>query len=154
MADLNWEAIGAVGEVVGAVGVIATLGYLAVQIRQNTRSIRSSAYQSAVSSSVQIAADIATAESLSDVWAKGVFEYPTLTRAERFRFNNLAYSIFRSYENLWYQYQQGAIETDLWTGFRNMLVRDIETPGFVAFWESQQSIFSPEFRRYVNELSQ
>ncbi len=33
---MNWDAIGAVGEVVGAVGVILTLGYLAVQIRQNT----------------------------------------------------------------------------------------------------------------------
>ena len=33
---MNWEAIGAVGEVLGAVGVILTLGYLAVQIRQNT----------------------------------------------------------------------------------------------------------------------
>ncbi len=30
---MNWEAIGAVGEVLGAIGVIVTLGYLAVQIR-------------------------------------------------------------------------------------------------------------------------
>lgn len=37
---MNWEALGAIGEIVGAVGVIATLGYLAVQIRQNTRSSR------------------------------------------------------------------------------------------------------------------
>ena len=34
---MNWEAIGAVGELLGAIGVIVTLGYLAVQIRQNTR---------------------------------------------------------------------------------------------------------------------
>ena len=33
---MNWEAIGAVGEVLGAIGVIATLVYLAVQIRQNS----------------------------------------------------------------------------------------------------------------------
>ena len=32
---MNWEAIGAIGEVLGALGVIATLGYLAFQIRQN-----------------------------------------------------------------------------------------------------------------------
>ena len=32
---MSWEAIGAVGEVVGAVAVLATLLYLAVQIRQN-----------------------------------------------------------------------------------------------------------------------
>ena len=36
---VNWEAIGAIGEVAGAIGVIATLLYLAVQIRQNTRAM-------------------------------------------------------------------------------------------------------------------
>ncbi len=34
---MNWEAIGAIGEVLGAAGVIITLAYLAVQIRQNSR---------------------------------------------------------------------------------------------------------------------
>jgi len=33
---LNWEAIGAIGEIVGAAGVVVTLIYLANQIRQNT----------------------------------------------------------------------------------------------------------------------
>ena len=33
---MNWNAIGASGEVLGALAVVITLGYLAVQIRQNT----------------------------------------------------------------------------------------------------------------------
>jgi hypothetical protein len=33
---MNWEAIGATGEVMGAIAVLVTLVYLAVQIRQNT----------------------------------------------------------------------------------------------------------------------
>ena len=36
---MNWEAIGAVGEVVGAIAVVSTLIYLAVQIRHNNRSL-------------------------------------------------------------------------------------------------------------------
>ena len=36
---MNWEAIGAVGEVLGAIAVIITLLYLTTQVRQNTRSI-------------------------------------------------------------------------------------------------------------------
>lgn len=36
---MNWQAIGAIGELAGAVGVIATLGYLAFQVRQNTRQL-------------------------------------------------------------------------------------------------------------------
>ena len=33
---MNWDAIGAIGEVLGALVVVVTLVYLAVQIRQNT----------------------------------------------------------------------------------------------------------------------
>jgi hypothetical protein len=34
---MNWDAVSAITEIVGASAVIATLFYLAVQIRQNTR---------------------------------------------------------------------------------------------------------------------
>ena len=37
---MNWDAIGAIGEVVSAVGVIGTLVYLAIQIRANTKESR------------------------------------------------------------------------------------------------------------------
>ena len=36
---MNWDALGAIAEFVGAIAVIATLIYLAIQIRQNTRSM-------------------------------------------------------------------------------------------------------------------
>ena len=36
---INWEAIGAVGEIAGAIAVIATIFYLSLQIRQNSRSL-------------------------------------------------------------------------------------------------------------------
>jgi hypothetical protein len=42
---MNWEAIGAVGETLGALGVIVTLVYLAGQLRQNTRALRSASYE-------------------------------------------------------------------------------------------------------------
>ena len=41
---MNWEAVGAIGEVVGALGVIATLLYLAIQIRRSTAQARSDSH--------------------------------------------------------------------------------------------------------------
>ena len=37
---MNWEAVGAIAELLGTFGVITTLIYLAIQIRSNTKSIR------------------------------------------------------------------------------------------------------------------
>ena len=43
---MNWEAIGAVAEFVGAFAVVITLIYLISQLRQNTKALRSSSYAS------------------------------------------------------------------------------------------------------------
>ena len=36
---LNWEALGAIGEVIGAGAVLVTLLFLITQLRQNTKSL-------------------------------------------------------------------------------------------------------------------
>jgi hypothetical protein len=149
---MTLQDLGNIGEFLGSIGVIASLVYLAIGIRQNTRSVRSSAYQAAVTSSVDVAATIATSEVLPDALSKGFRDFATLKGPERLRFAAYAYGLFRSYENLYYQHGQGSIESDLWLGFRNMLLRDIKTPGLAAWWDSQPNIFSPEFQRYVDEL--
>ncbi len=43
---MNWDAIGAIGEVLGALGVIATLIYLTTQLRLNTNAMRASSLDS------------------------------------------------------------------------------------------------------------
>ena len=149
---MTLEDLGNVGEFLGGIGVVVSLLYLAVQIRQNTRSLRRSAYESVVSSSARLSADFANDEGLAELWAKGAREYSTLSRPEQLRFASYSYSVFRSYENLFYQYEQGAVEAELWQGFHNMLVRDLKTPGLVEWWESQRNIFSSKFQRCVNEL--
>ena len=45
---MNWEAIGAIAEAVGAAGVIASLVYLGTQIRSNTRAAKAAAYEQAL----------------------------------------------------------------------------------------------------------
>jgi hypothetical protein len=44
---MNWDAIGAMAELLGAIAVVATLAYLSVQLRQNTASVRASSARSA-----------------------------------------------------------------------------------------------------------
>src|SRR5215471_1225620 len=41
--SVNWEALGAIANLLAAFGVIATLIYLAIQIRQNSNQLRGSA---------------------------------------------------------------------------------------------------------------
>ena len=42
---MNWEAIGAIGEILGAIAVVATLSYLATQTRQSRKATLADVYQ-------------------------------------------------------------------------------------------------------------
>ena len=62
---MNWEALGAIGEIAGAIGVIATLVYLATQIRQNTAAMRGATHQTQVDSQAGVNQSVATNEKLA-----------------------------------------------------------------------------------------
>jgi len=36
---MNWDAVGAIAELIGATAVVLTLVYLSIQLRQNTRAV-------------------------------------------------------------------------------------------------------------------
>ena len=46
---MNWDAIGAIGEVCGAIAVVITLVYLSRQLRENTKSIKLQSVESTFS---------------------------------------------------------------------------------------------------------
>ena len=113
---MNWEAVGAIGEVLGALGVIATLGYLAVQIRLNTISTRTSSYQAVVSSTADWTRSVGLDADAARIVASGGADYGSLAGEDRLRFAMLFQSLFRNYENIFFQHQQGAISDETWAG--------------------------------------
>ena len=52
--DLSLEDLGNIGEFVSAVAVVVSLLYLAMQIRQNTKSVQTSAYQAVLDSAHRV----------------------------------------------------------------------------------------------------
>ena len=145
---MNWEAIGAIGEVVGAIGVIATLGYLAAQIRQNTRSVRASTYQEAVRDMVAASDLLASDAGLARIWTTGKRDFEALKPDERQRYAAYMLGLLRRFEKVVYQKQHA----DLDPSFLQMQIslRDIlSEPGAAAWWARAQYVFSPSFREYV-----
>lgn len=65
---MNWEALGALGEIAGAMAVIVTLVYLSVQIRQNTKASRVAAVQAASENSSRFSELIAGDTALGEVF--------------------------------------------------------------------------------------
>lgn len=82
---MNWDAIGAVGEVVGAAGVIISLLYLAVQIRGDARAKRAATVHDQSTAFRDFLKTLATDEDLADVYLRGLRDFSSLQDADLVR---------------------------------------------------------------------
>ena len=109
---MNWEAIGATGEIVGAVDVILTLGYLAAQIRQNTRTQKSAMAQATTSSRTSWYELGASDPEITLLWTKGHARPDQMSDEERTRFIWMISRLFSTFEETFAQYQLGMVEEE------------------------------------------
>ena len=68
---MNWDAIGALGEVAGAIGVIVTLIYLANQLRQNTKALRMNTASERLERDYEIVLPVIESREVAEIWVKG-----------------------------------------------------------------------------------
>ncbi len=84
---MNWDVIGAVGEIIGALAVVATLIYLAIQIRENTRASKSEAFRDSVAVWNDVFEMLASAD--SELVMKALVSYQSLEGHEKHQFETL-----------------------------------------------------------------
>ena len=145
---MNWEAIGAVGEILGALAVVATLGYLATQIRQNTKTARSSMRQAIAEMTMSTARDIVSHGELAEAFAKQMAG-EALSQPERLRLIARCYVAMRNYENIHYQYLSGMLSDDEWQGFRLNLKAIIQWDTMQTYWKNEHQYYSKAFQELI-----
>ena len=124
---MNWDAVGAVGEVAGAVAVVLTLFYLSRQIRHSTDVSKVSSYHEAISQMIESAKD----PDFVRIQYKFSINEP-LTPEEAIKADVLATLFIYSHEILLHLYQTGQVDETLWDNImannQRYLVSDMMLP--------------------------
>ena len=94
---MNWDAIGAVAELAGAIGVILSLVYLAGQIRNQNKESQLTAINEMTSQWNAFMGDMATNNDLARIWAKGLMDFDSLESTEQVQLSTHFNRIFRNY---------------------------------------------------------
>jgi hypothetical protein len=147
---MNWEAIGAIGEVVGAFAVIATLLYLAVQIRQNTKAIRSTTL-TAITEHKHF--ELRWSSDIAPAWRKALTDPSSLTPDESWQVAEWMASSFVARQNEFFQHQQGLIDDDTWEASEKIIKLALSGDWARNWWnEFGPNAFTENFVRLVEEI--
>lgn len=154
---MNWEAMGAVGEVVGALAVVLTLAYLARQIRQSNRQDLLSAFRHNFDSTNQFLASTFDSPELAELVVRGRGSYEALSPAERIRFDHFHFVVLNIVESNLFQVRQTAdgVERSYadWAreNMKVVVAGYFAFPGTRTLWAHLEPYYDPSVRRFVAE---
>jgi hypothetical protein len=148
---MNWNAIGALGEIAGAIAVVLTLAYLARELRQNSRAVAITVSQSTTSNWNQWSEMLATSPDLADVVVKGNVSDSSLTEAESLRYGAFVQSFFDIAENYHILVLDHQVDKDIEV-LEVIVSRRMTIAGFAHWWEHNSGDYSKEFCEWVEQL--
>lgn len=143
---MNWEAISAFGEMVGAVGVIISLVYVGMQIRHNTKAMMATSAREAVAAMRDFNKSMVEDISIARIFRLGAEDLANLNEDERGQFGHILFNFFKTAEELHYQYLQGTLDPEIWKSWRAIVGMFASSPGFLEYWEMRKSFFTPAFQ--------
>ena len=145
--------LGAIGELVGGVAVIASLIFVGLQVRQNTQTMRSQTqFESARHWSTEISR-VAYSPDMARIVRLGSTDIDALSPEERERFCPwFVAKQFFMIEAFFYQYQQGIMPPETWRPHERILAGLLRIDAAMEWWRSRLSPFSAPFEIYVNNL--
>jgi hypothetical protein len=146
---VNLETINAIAQLLAAFGVIASLFYLAAQVRQNTRSMRAVVVDALAHSMVDLLA--AQGPELTRAFANVTENWDEATEEERLRALPFIFATFKLFENAWFQQRQGTLGGEEWQGWDAYIRTYYHRPGIKTWWRMRQPAFALGFCDYLEK---
>ena len=149
--DMNWDAIGAIGEIIGALAVLVTLIYLAIQVRHTRRAQQADAIRANRQERREYHSMLRDSPYIPAIYAK-LEKNDALTAEEEHRLLQHNAATWGLWYSEWIQTQlqwRGEFETSQSTtfGYLFALPRSLE-----FFEEYGRNLYPKEFVDYVQGL--
>ena len=147
---MNWDAIGAIGEVIGAFAVVISLAYLAIQIRSQISEARLASVHEILVGFRESVHTFATGD-VAEVLAKANKDYESLSGSEALKLLASVLPVLRLWEEAYIQNEQGRLENRIWKGISSQCSEYLSYSAINRIWELRSKHFDSNFQDHVNK---
>jgi hypothetical protein len=149
---MTLQDLGSIGEIVGALAVLVSLAYLALQIRQNTQALRASIQQENRKSIAEFYRLLVNPDT-ARIWRVGLSEPAKLGEADAVSFHALLSFLFNHFEAAFHRRALPQVHDAHSDEPREVAIRGLlRAPGFLPWWQSYRRTFSSDFQEHVEQL--
>ena len=144
--------LGSIGELIAAAATIATLGYLALQIRQSGRANEIVAITRIAESSENWLASMTRDPDLYRLYRTGISSPDSLSQEEFGRFQVLLLQFLRGTESGWLHHRSKLVSMDYWSGYERSIAFIVGSPGGRRAYARNREFLAPEYAEAIDRI--
>ena len=148
---MDWDAIGALGEIIGATAVVISLAYLAIQIRKQTLEAKLAATRELAGQGIQLMAHISSDFETTAAYGRGVQNYEDLPDDQKLWLAIQFQQWCRVMEQYVLHKEHSNVDPVYFESFTNVFSEGMTYPGFQQWWRNSKNLFSDKFQIYVED---
>ena len=145
------QELGSLSELIAAVATLATLIYLAIQIRANTTAVKVESRRGSTSNAMQFQGILGENKEAASVFRRGLVEPDSLDPDESIQFTFLFSMLTSQSDNVFDDYRLGVIDQEMMESTTSSTLNLLKTPGGRQHWSNYSSAHTPEFRDYIDQ---
>jgi hypothetical protein len=149
---MTLEEINNASQIFGVGLIFASLVFVGLQIRQNTRALKATSHHAVTDSFNAINTLIISDQKVARLWRLGMAEAEGLDEDERVSVSFMFLGYMRVFETLYYQYTAGTLEKQLFDAELNTLKWTVTNPGFRSWWSNNPIALSTQYRTFIEDL--
>ncbi|MEO5783771.1 MAG: hypothetical protein ABIQ07_10890 [Ginsengibacter sp.] len=146
---MNLESVFFITQIIAAIAVVASLFYVAYEVRHNTKALKISTYQSIVHNSMELLYHLYGSEDTASFYYRCVQHYNELNEVEKIRWHSLMLSVYRHWDNLLYQNEKGSLEKEMWLSYDRTMSHYLTFQPWVLWFESNYNLFSTHLQKHL-----
>ena len=150
---MNWDAIGAIGENIGAIAVVASVIYLATQIKRQTTESKLAATRDLSAKRVDAMKAVLNDEAVAEIYLRAIRDYESLKGVDRMRASSIFHIWARNSEQEFIHMGTGHADDPYLESVDHVMSNGmVVARGFRQWWQTTGQGFNKDFQDHVNEL--
>jgi hypothetical protein len=147
---MTLEQLNFVLQIIGSVGVVGSLIFVGLQVRQNTKATRVQVQENMTSDYIAVAHMLIDN---AEVFTRGIAATPdsfaSFSAAEKMISFVCFFAMFKHFENIHSQRERGFIDKESWAAWSEHILMSFNQPGVKIWWELRRGSFNPHFRSFL-----
>ena len=123
-----------ISQIVAALGIMAALIFVGVQVRQSTRQAKADAAQAVHANFAKWYLSFSEHPHLSEIGSKGVAGLDNLTPQETMHFITSLLAVISYTQSAFYKWREGDLDDELWRSWERSSLSYLDTKGGKEVW--------------------